>query len=545
MPRHFLYALWLFLAGLSAAQNGSQTGQPVGVIAGQVVEEPGSVPLRKVLVSLEPSSAGSFISVNQRQDLRAALTDAQGQFRFERVPPGEYRVSLERNGFVESRHRSPRYSSTLLSLAAGHELTGLTFRMLPGAVVKGKITDADGDPVPGVAIMAVASRAAGQYGNVMTNDLGEYRVAGLPPGRYFIVAQGINNTMLHGSGEQASTYAPTYYPGSLDRNAASPLQVHAGDEATADFTLLSSRTFSVRGRISGWPNPASLSGENVVLQRSEVGLSLSPAFNGLLSPDGSFEITGVLPGSYKAMCTVRHGQSWQTFQANQPVIIGNADVDGVQLMARANGEVHGLIRMDNGQKLDWSQVVISVDPDEREDSGSMSGQARKDGTFTIANVVPGNYHIMVTSSSAALRDYIVKEVLVGGHDVADAGFPAGTGVLTLEIVASANGSAIDGTVVDENSKPVPDTKVLAIPDGSRRKRRETYQQVRTDAGGRFELRGLNAGKYTLLALDEEVADITDPEFLKEHEAAGQSVEVDEGERKAVSLKLSSVDQGEL
>ncbi|MBV9339410.1 MAG: carboxypeptidase regulatory-like domain-containing protein, partial [Acidobacteria bacterium] len=240
MLRRLPYALWLLLAGISAAQNGSRTPQSVGVIAGQVVEEPGSMPLRKVLVSLQPSAGTFFRFPNQPQDLMAVLTDAQGQFRFERVPAGEYRVSVERNGFVESRHRSPQYSSTLLSLPPGHELTGLLFRMLPAAIVKGKITDADGDPIPGVAVVAVPSRAAGQYGNVATNDLGEYRVAGLSPGRYFIRAQSINNTVLRGSGEQAWTYAPTYYPGSLDRNAASPLQVHAGDEATADFTLLSS-----------------------------------------------------------------------------------------------------------------------------------------------------------------------------------------------------------------------------------------------------------------------------------------------------------------
>ena len=81
--------------------------------------------------------------------------------------------------------------------------------------------------------------------------------------------------------------------------------------------------------------------------------------------------------------------------------------------------------------------------------------------------------------------------------------------------------------------------VVCIPDASRRKRRDIYQQVQTDQQGHFALRGLNPGEYQVLALDDTAGDITDPEFVHTHEGLGQSVKLGTGERKGIVLKLAA------
>ena len=68
----------------------------------------------------------------------------------------------------------------------------LLFRMLPTAVISGRVTDEDGDPMSGVRVIAQkknpgkATRESAAAAT--TNDLGEYRLAGLFPGQYWIVA---------------------------------------------------------------------------------------------------------------------------------------------------------------------------------------------------------------------------------------------------------------------------------------------------------------------------------------------------------------------
>src|SRR5205085_12349722 len=96
-------------------------------------------------------------------------------------------------------------------------------------------------------------------------DLGEYRIAGLPEGKFLVIAQPQAEMIeMIGSESKASqekVYAPTYYPGNLDQSQAATIDVHAGDEATASFNLISSRTFTVKGRVLGLRTQAPPTGQ--------------------------------------------------------------------------------------------------------------------------------------------------------------------------------------------------------------------------------------------------------------------------------------------
>jgi hypothetical protein len=149
--------------------------------------------------------------------------------------------------------------------------------------------------------------------------------------------------------------------------------------------------------------------------------------------------------------------------------------------------------------------------------------------------------VVVTSNFnlAAWRDFIVKEVNLNGKDVGDSGFPVTGGMVSLEIVASAEGGAIEGNVLDEDGKPAPDVPVVCVPDAPRRTRRDIYQQVQTDRQGHFALRGLNPGEYQVFTLEDTAEDITDPEFVRAHEALGQTVKLEPGERKGIVVETVS------
>ena len=528
------------------AQNTVAPRQPLSSVAGQVVHESAGTPLRKVAVQLAPSE-GSTVFRQDDRNWHSATTDSDGRFQIVGIQPGEYRVVLEHNGFLSSTRRSRLYSSTLLSLAPGQELQGLLFRMRPAGVIKGKVVDEDGDAVPGIGVSAVSASGRDMESNVnaTTNDLGEYRIAGLPEGKFLVIAQPQAEMIASGSKpSQEKVYAPTYYPGSLDQNQAASIDVHAGDETTASFNLISSRTFTVKGRVFGLKPQAHPTAQrqiviagagpaSIVLERADGQDNQSRG--GGIADDGSFEIQGVLPGSYNARINSEH---LNRLRVNQAIEVRDADIDGVQLTTESSVEMHGRFRMDDGRKLDWRQVQIMIDPDDRKQSdGPMMARMQADGSFTVANVEPGNYHVVVTSSSASLRDYIVKEVNVDGKEVGDSGFTTTGGASFLDIVGSAKGSAIEGTAVDDDGKPIPDMQIVCIPDAARRKRHDIYQQVQTDQRGYFSLRGLNAGEYQVFALDDASSDITDQDFVSAHDGQGETVIVEAGEHKSIVLKL--------
>ncbi len=77
--------------------------------------------------------------------LRSATRKATS--KIEDVKPGRCNVHIEHNGFLEAEKHGRRYRDETLTLKPGQELKDLVFRMRPGALITGKIMDAEGDPI--------------------------------------------------------------------------------------------------------------------------------------------------------------------------------------------------------------------------------------------------------------------------------------------------------------------------------------------------------------------------------------------------------------
>ena len=123
-------------------------------LEGMVVKEPGSQPLKKVLLQLiaeDQTKAGNY----------TATTDADGHFLIENVQPGRYRLFFERTGFIQINERNRKVETTVLDLRAGQEMKDFLLRMLPMAVITGRVVDEDGDPLPNFGI-SVGRRKPGK-----------------------------------------------------------------------------------------------------------------------------------------------------------------------------------------------------------------------------------------------------------------------------------------------------------------------------------------------------------------------------------------------
>ena len=111
-------------------------------------------------------------------DTRVTETDERGRFVFRSVTPGTYRLLAQHAAFV-------RPVGQPVTIAAGQSIRDLVVTLTPTAVITGRVVDEYGDPVPDVYVRASVNTSVFE---TTTNDLGDYRLYGLPPGNYVVSA---------------------------------------------------------------------------------------------------------------------------------------------------------------------------------------------------------------------------------------------------------------------------------------------------------------------------------------------------------------------
>jgi hypothetical protein len=210
----------------------------------------------------------------------------------------------------------------------------------------------------------------------------------------------------------------------------------------------------------------------------------------------------------------------------------------------AGGDVRGRFRVEGEEKINWSElnvILVGVAEGEEEPAGLQVGftqpsEVQEDGSFEIKNAPGGNYQLAVGARSEKFRGYYTKSVLLGGREVVDTGFAVSPGTV-LDVVVSAKGAGIEGTVVDREGKPAVGASVVTIPASGKLGRPDAYQYARADENGHFLVRGMNPGEFMVLAFEELRGDYRTPEFAREYEGKGGKVDLDEGGKKSVVVKL--------
>lgn len=269
--KHFTLVSFLsFSFGLAAAQGASSKEPPKCLVQGQVVHEPGGQPLKKVTVKLNPEDKENGTTYK-------AMSDLEGRFKFEKVEAGDYTLTIDRNGFLETGKQKGVHK---LNLRPGNEVKDVVLRMQPSAVINGKILDNDGDPLPGVSITVrkpgTSSPQRGIVSTGYTDDLGEYRIGNLRPGRYLIEANLIDYSFEPEAtvkmADETRETAPytTYYPGGTDKSQAATIELRAGDEVAINLTLTYGPAYRVRGTLVGMPDLAGADA-NMVLRPKDQG----------------------------------------------------------------------------------------------------------------------------------------------------------------------------------------------------------------------------------------------------------------------------------
>jgi hypothetical protein len=508
-------------------------------ISGRVVAAASGRPLVRATVRLR-GGAGPGIS-------RTALTDSNGHYDIPDLPAGRYSLAATRTGFLEQHFDQPRPFARyrLLELGEAEHLDGMNFSLHRGAAITGVVTDEAGDPLEGVHVVAMREQF-GPSGRtfypaglsptpIKTDDEGRYRVYGLRPGTYRVLATAamIDDSPL--------SFGKTYYPGTLSEPEAQTVRVEFGLDGVANFGMIPAR----RARVSGIVRDAE--------GRPAAGMRLTlivPRGSGfgqgdvrILGDDGSFTFEHVLPGPY--MLHVRPSAAqrkvapanveWGTMHVN----VAGEDISGLVLSTSAGFAISGRVTLDRAATLP-PKLTISV--------LEMDLALRSLGMPVVTNTVvdaAGRFRIAGVRGTIRLGGggggWFAKQVLLKGKDV-KTGLDVSSDVDEIEIVLTNQVTTVTGTARDARGTPRNDFIVAFFPvgqvgDDERAARQRT---IRPDPDGVFRIRNLPPGEYLAaavpvmsLAIDEE----WDPSFFEKVRPAAISFTLAEGQSLPLNLTL--------
>ncbi len=576
----------------SGNQNNGQT-QPAGSVTGQVVSSTTGEPLRKVSLTLQPQGRGGSPS--------AASSDNSGNFRFNNVDPGTYTLTGERSGYVRGTYGEdrPGQQGRQIAVTSGQTSGGIQFKLLPHSVVTGRVYDLDGDPVQGAQVQVMrysyprGQRQLTNAAQVTTNDLGEYRVAGLPPGRYFVSAsdRGVLNNLrgaiddLRGRGgrggrgaildqlrggnnQNPELYVTTYYPRTLDVSSSTPIELVAGSEQRGiDIGLLKGRTYTVSGVIEGIPDvpPSNQQGNNQKGNQGKgkgkqggfpgggIQVNLLPrtnapsgniidqllGANAQVNADGSFTIRNVRPGAYYLMADSR-GPQQSRLSARVAVDVAGDDVANVRARLAPPNAISGVVapeQADSSLSLKSIRLnFVSAAPGGRGNQNQRVDVA-EDGRFQDTL----NSDLYTIEVQGAPSGYYLKSVRLSGRDLPDNVLDLSFSGAQLDVVLANNSASITGTVQRPNGDVVQSARVTVIPANSNR--RDLYKSVNSGSDGTFTISNVPPGTYRVFAWEDvEQNAWMDPDFRRPFETLGSSATIRDSTGPNLMLRVIGKEQ---
>jgi hypothetical protein len=533
------------------ASSSAQHEEGACAIHGRVVRQTTGTPLNGAsleLIAFKKYSAGPGSPSDVQGGLRAyaAKSLEDGSFCFHAVAPGSYFLTAKKPGFLASHYGAKNYlqSGSIVVPPQGGVREDLHLALrLPGSI-EGTITDAEGDPIPDLNVVAI--RQAWPNGRRVlvpmsgtTDERGRYRISLLEPARYFVYVEPRNREAVPRNRETSSPSPAssmlrnvrTYYPNasSFDTSVALAL-AEGGAVHGADIRVMKARTFHVKGRAVG--GDLQLGGTVKLAVSGEESDPLVYADAGL-SADGSFDVPEVSPGKYTLTVFSHSGAGTAQVEVSFSDVTVTVPVPG-------SSKLHGEVRIDgerdNSKTTGPDATVGLVDTLE-----GLTYPAKIDsaGRFLLDPVRPGRYCIVVTPT----RGLYVKSLTAGGMELADGELDlTNGGPVALTIVLKQGGASVVGSI-DSRSRDGGEARplhILLVPSPYRRTSR-VYADV-SDSSGHFSVTQLPPGKYRALALEPlQPWALSTPSLADRIAALGKEVDLNENEIKAISLDAVSSD----
>jgi protocatechuate 3,4-dioxygenase beta subunit len=539
--------------GMARDTKGAQQKTGTATLSGRVFASDSGKPLRRARVR----AVG-----NDPRDARAVSTDADGSWQMKQMPAGRYTIDVSKGGYVGLSYgqRRPFEQGKPVEVADGQVVEKLDVILPKGSVISGRVVDEFDEPLAGVRVAAMRYRyfsgqrrlmnAPGAGASDTTDDIGQYRLHGLSPGDYYVVASfGVNVAME--KSDDKTGYAPTYYPGTPVLAEAQRVTASEGQETPAiGFALEPIRLATVSGTATDSHGKPLANGMIMLTSPSmTTGGPLSGAT--MIKPDGSFSISNVVPGDYVVQTVARSDMeaiaatgSTSNLRVSEvalvPLTITGGDITGLAVISMPTGTAHGRIIFEGGAPAGirtGSVMMASVPIVLEQLSLGGTAQIADDWSFEMTGLA-GKRVIRANLPTG----WFLKSVVLNGADITDtpAEFKAGEETTGLEITLTQKMASVTGTVQTAKGEATSDYVVVLFAADPAKWGTQTrfVRAVRADQSGAFLANGLPAGEYLGVALRYlEPGEEGDPEVLERLRPQATPVSIAEGEVKHLQLKL--------
>jgi hypothetical protein len=457
--------------------------------------------------------------VRRAGDTMIATTDAGGHFSLPDSGGGNL-LQIAGPGYLQLMYHVPGGSNNL------------RVKLMPQAVIAGKISDEDGFPVGNAAMEAMRYRLVNGRrilqvaGSVRSDDRGLFRIISLPAGRYYLRATPYGNTV-----QWDGRYLAHYYRGSFQPHDADRIEVKAGEERTVDFPLTKFEGVTVRGRVdtaeAGIPQ-----GAHVFLQ---AGGDLRFTQEKPILSDGWFVFRHVPPGNYK----LRAGEQWRSSAgrqlAEQRIEVGTSDVNNILFTLRPAEPIDlaGSIAFEDGAEARPIQLTLRP-----ADGKALTVRSEADGSFAFKGLMPDHYDLEtlpVTDPGLSARGPagVPVSARIGSAEVLRSGFDLdGSASEPLRIRMSSALGSLALTVHDPAGAPVAGVQVLLLSGALF----DRLSHGTSGVNGVARLAAMAGYSRLYIVPDECDMDVFfDPEWLKAHENDFPPVHITAGANESITV----------
>ena len=507
---------------------------------------------------------------------RSVMTDAQGNFEFTGLPAGTYRVMANAGQYSAGylgmfygakRPTGPGSSDTgaTIELGDGQRFDKASIALPRGAVITGRVTDDNGDPMARVQVYTLfyapgSARPLRTGGGAQTDDLGHFRLYGLHPGEYVVVAEARGPTFVAPNApaepeEDNTGFMTTYFPGTPDEGAAQRVRARAGGETPGvEMRMATGRLFRLSGIVSDSQGRVAARANGQLIKRTG---NSSSTYGFSTDEQGRFAMRNIPPGTYRLVARARPmGQNAEGPQGEQgefgilPLTIAS-DLEGLFVMLSSGATITGQVVFEQGppqlpagqQSFQMRVSAMVGDPESNIGMNTPPpALVTPDLTFTMRGL---HSELLLRSSGPNM---FLKSVTVGGRDVTDTPYEFKSGD-QVTLTMTTRTSTLEGIVTDAAGKPVTEGAVLVFSDdkGSWRFNSIRTRRGAVDGNGKYRVGGLMAGRYYVIAAPRERLNVpsmsVDVSYFEQLAKEATVFVVGEDEQRQVDLKLAPASGG--
>ena len=472
-----------------------------------------------------------------------------GSFVFTELPRGTYQVAAIKPGYFNEQEIGQAFGEGNAAQKVPSD-TDATVKLIAEGIIYGRVENENGQPVEGIQVRAEmwqvmdGVKRLQNVARTLTDDEGQFRIAELKPGTYYVkfAGEAIGRARAYGLSRKKQNepgYGSQFYPGVTDVGLATAVRIRSGSQVQITQALKPEKLYEVSGVLRGTSEGKWF--HVYLTEPSGEPLRRAPHID---QKSGEFQFEGVPEGTYllRAMGLDPNEQGPEGPRAHLTALMPirlNRDLTGLVLMLGRGANVEVAIEDEipvEGKETHQVEIRLVSKESRQITQALMLPPAKEDrqAPHRFERIEPGTYEVEASPNGkgyvASLRcgdlDLLRDELTIA----------AGAAVPPIEVKLRNDGAELD-VEATENGRPAVASVVLYSEEYPKKAFVEGVN------GGKASMGNLRPGAYKVVVLKglREV-EFRDPVFMEKYLAQAKEVNLRPGEKVSVRVEVQEMQE---